>query len=83
MTVDPLDPTPLWQQLANVIRDQIKAGEYAPRQMLPSEAHMQQEHDVSRGTVRRAMKALGEQGWVTTIQGRGSYVRPAADWPES
>lgn len=81
MPVDPLNPTPLWEQLAAILRDQIRAGDYEPRQVLPSEAHLQQEHGVARGTVRRAMAALGEQGWVVVIQGRGAFVRPREDWP--
>ncbi|MBN6051318.1 GntR family transcriptional regulator [Nonomuraea sp. RK-328] len=81
MTVDQLDPRPLWLQLAEILREQIKAGDYEPRQMLPSEAHLQQEHGVARGTVRRAMKALGEEGWTVTVQGRGTFVRPREEWP--
>ncbi|MEU8275699.1 GntR family transcriptional regulator [Microbispora bryophytorum] len=83
MTVDQLDPRPLWEQLAAIIRDQIKAGVFEPRQVLPSEAHLQQEHGVARGTVRRAMAALAEQGWAVTIQGRGSFVAPRESWPEA
>lgn len=83
MTVDQLDPTPLWEQLAAILRARIQAGDYAPRQVLPSEAHLQQEHGVSRGTVRRAMAALGEQGWTVTVQGRGTFVAPQESWPET
>ncbi|WP_090937287.1 GntR family transcriptional regulator [Nonomuraea jiangxiensis] len=83
MTVNQLDPTPLWQQLAAIIRERIKAGEYEPRQPLPSETQLIQEHGIARGTVRRAMKALGEEGWTVTVQGRGTFVKPAEEWPES
>lgn len=82
VTIDQLDPTPLWEQLAAIIRDRIQAGDYEPRQALPSESQLQQEHGVARGTVRRAMRSLGEQGWTTTVQGRGTFVRPREDWPE-
>lgn len=76
------DPTPLWQQLANILRERIKAGDFEPGQTLPSESQLQQEHGVARGTVRTAMKALGEEGWTVTIQGRGTFVREQADWPK-
>jgi len=76
MTVDHLDPTPLHQQLAAIIRERIRSGEYRPRQVLPSETHLQQEHGVARGTVRQAMALLREEGWIVTIQGRGSFVAP-------
>jgi DNA-binding GntR family transcriptional regulator len=72
----------LWEQLAAILRDQIKAGDYQPRQVLPSETHLQQEHGVSRGTVRRAVRALAEEGYVVVRQGRGAFVAPAESWPE-
>ncbi|GGQ23594.1 GntR family transcriptional regulator [Streptosporangium pseudovulgare] len=81
MTVDHLNPTPLWEQLAGILRERIRAGELKPRQVLPSESHLQQEHGVARGTVRRAVKVLGEQGWVVTIQGRGTFVAERENWP--
>lgn len=82
MTVDQLDPTPLHEQLAAILRERIKAGDYEPRQVLPSESQLQQEHEVSRGTVRRAMRTLAEEGWTITVQGRGTYVREREKWPE-
>ncbi|WP_336208219.1 GntR family transcriptional regulator [Nonomuraea sp. LPB2021202275-12-8] len=83
MSVDQLNPEPLWSQLAAILREQIKAGDYEPRQVLPSEAHLQQEHGVARGTVRRAVRALAEEGYVVVIQGRGTFVAPRESWPES
>lgn len=82
MTVDQLNPEPLWSQLAAILRERIKAGDYEPRQVLPSEAHLQQEHGIARGTVRRALKALADEGYVVIIQGRGTFVTPAESWPE-
>lgn len=81
VTVDQLDPTPLYLQLAAILRARIRSGDLQPRQVLPSETHLQQEHGVSRGTVRRAMELLGEQGWTVTVQGRGSFVAPRERWP--
>jgi len=52
--VDHMDPTPLYTQLANILRDMIKSGELQPRAPLPSESYLQQEQGVSRGTVRMA-----------------------------
>lgn len=81
VTVDQLDPTPLYEQLAAILRARIRSGDLEPRQVLPSEAHLQQEHGVSRGTVRKAMALLGEEGWTVTVQGRGSFVAPRGQWP--
>ena len=74
--VDQLDPTPLYAQLANILRDMIKSGELQPRAPLPSESYLQQQQGVSRGTVRLAVRSLRDEGLVVTIAGRGTFVRP-------
>ncbi|MGW5154487.1 GntR family transcriptional regulator [Nonomuraea wenchangensis] len=81
MTVDQLDPTPIYEQLARIIRERIKAGDLKERQTVPSETSLQQEHGIARGSVRRAMELLREEGWVVTIQGRGTFVAPRDRWP--
>ncbi|MGW4963169.1 GntR family transcriptional regulator [Nonomuraea sp. NPDC004186] len=82
MTVDQLDPTPIYEQLARIIRERIKASDLKERQVVPSESSLQQEHGIARGSVRRAMELLREEGWVVTIQGRGTFVAPKESWPE-
>lgn len=79
VTVDPFDPTPMYLQLAAVLRDRIDRGDLAPRQMLPSEKTLQEEYGVARGTVRRAVEVLRAEGRVVTLPQRGSYVAPLDD----
>jgi DNA-binding GntR family transcriptional regulator len=76
VTVDHLDPTPLYEQLAAVLRRMITSGELQPRDALPSESQLMGEHGVSRGTIRRALDILREEGRVVTIGGRGTFVSP-------
>jgi DNA-binding GntR family transcriptional regulator len=71
-----MDPTPLYVQLANVLRGMIESGELQPRAPLPSESYLQQEHGISRGTVRMAVAILRDEGLVITIGGRGTFVSP-------
>jgi len=71
-----MDPTPLYTQLADILRDMIKSGELQPRAPLPSESYLQQEQGVSRGTVRMAVAILRDEGLVVTIGGRGTFVSP-------
>ncbi len=73
MTVDQRDPTPLYLQLAAILRAQISSGEITDK--LPSESYLQQQHGVSRGTVRRAIEILTSEGMVYTIGARGTFVR--------
>jgi GntR family transcriptional regulator len=70
----PLSAVPLYQQLADLLAGQIERGELPPGQPLPSELHLQQTYDVSRGTVRMAMRVLRERRLITTVQARGSFV---------
>ncbi len=43
---------------------------------LPSVKQLQQEHDVGRDTVLRAIELLRGEGLVFTISRRGTYVSP-------
>jgi GntR family transcriptional regulator len=43
---------------------------------LPSESTLVQEHGVSRGTARRAVAVLRDEGLVFTVPQRGTYVGP-------
>lgn len=72
--VDHMDPTPLYVQLADILRGMIASGELQPRAPLPSESYLQQEQGVARGTVRMAVAILREEGLVVTIGGRGTFV---------
>lgn len=76
--VDHLDPVPLKEQLAAILRGMIDSGELQPGQPLPSESYLQGEHGVARGTARAAVKILADEGLVITIQGRGSFVAKPA-----
>jgi GntR family transcriptional regulator len=73
--IDQTDPTPLYVQLADILRDDIQSGRLAVGELVPSETYLQQQHGLSRVTVRKAMALLREQGLVYTIQARGTFVR--------
>jgi GntR family transcriptional regulator len=76
VTIDPLGPTPVYQQLATILRARIESGDLAPNRPIPSETALQQEHGVARGTARRAVALLRDEGLVVTVKGRGTFVRP-------
>ena len=75
-TVDPLSSVPVYQQVAAILRAQIASGELPPDRPVPSEALLVQEYGIARGTARRAIEVLRDEGLVITVQGRGTYVRP-------
>lgn len=72
---------PLYRQIADELTQQITEGAYRPTRPIPGETALVQRYDVARETVRRAMAALREEGWIYTVPQRGSYVSPEERWP--
>jgi DNA-binding FadR family transcriptional regulator len=58
----------------------IVSGQYAPGALLPKETSLVDEFNISRGTVREALRALEERGVVRVTHGRGARVQPAEEW---
>lgn len=82
MNVDRFDPTPIYQQVAAVIRERIISGELQPRDPIPSESSMVGDHSIARDTARAAVALLRDEGYVITLPQRGSYVANRENWPE-
>ncbi|MEU4823115.1 GntR family transcriptional regulator [Actinomadura sp. NPDC023710] len=70
-------PVPKYRQLAEILRARIEAGELAPGDPIPSETALEAEFDLARGTIRKAIAALREEGVIVTTRGKGSYVAGA------
>jgi GntR family transcriptional regulator len=68
-------PVPMWQQVADQVRDQILDGTYPAGQALPSEEALSAEFGVSRPTIREGIKALISEGLVEVSRPRGTMVR--------
>ena len=66
--------TPVWRQAAAILRRRIRSGQYEPGRAIPSEKQIEQEHGIARGTVRKAVALLRDEGLVVTVAGRGTYV---------
>lgn len=66
---------PVYAQLADILRQQILAGSFLPGEKLPSEAMLVETYNVSPMTVRRAINLLAAQDVVSTIQGKGTFVK--------
>ena len=74
MTIDHRSTTPLYQQLAAILRADIESGKLPKDSLLPSESYLVQEHGVSRVTVRKAIEVLRDERLVITLPQRGTYV---------
>lgn len=66
---------PLPEQIAGQILAQLTQYGAKPGDLLPSEAKMSAQFQVSRPMVREALKHLAGQGVVEVINGRGTLVR--------
>ena len=68
MAFRPVARTPAYLQVAEQIRAAIEHGDLVPGQVLPAERDLSTEFDVSRTTVREALRALQAQGLVRSGQ---------------
>ncbi|AUA12702.1 GntR family transcriptional regulator [Streptomyces sp. SID8382] len=74
MTPSTHDARPPYQQAAEAIRAEIKAGKLKPGEQLPSHRELQERFGIANMTARSALRVLREEGLIYTVQGRGSYV---------
>ena len=68
-----IERRPLFEQLADRVREMILAGDYAPGQRL-QEKEMSELFGVSRTPMREALKVLSSEGLVTLAPNRGAAV---------
>jgi GntR family transcriptional regulator len=69
-------PKTMYEQIAGTLRDRIAYGVYPENQMLPPEMLLLAEFNVSRHTIREAMKELVAEGLIERKAGRGTIVSP-------
>jgi len=68
------DDIPVYRQLVDVIRANIKNGSMPNGTRLPTVRDLAKELSVAQGTVKRAYDELGKEGLVDKAQGRGTFV---------
>ena len=66
--------TLLTDRLRDELLDEITSAQLQPGTKLPSEGQLAKRFNVSRATVRDAVRGLVEAGYVTRRRGSGSYV---------
>ncbi len=64
------------QEIADVLRDRIRAGDLKAGDRLPTQAELAEEFGVERGTVRQALRALQDDGLLSNVS-KGSPPRIA------
>ena len=70
---------PMYQQIADDLRNKIESGELPPGEQIPTEGDLQKIYNASRNTIRDAIKRLVSLGIVQTRPGQGTFVVGAID----
>ncbi|MBO4270411.1 GntR family transcriptional regulator [Microbispora triticiradicis] len=65
---------PRYEQVAKVIRQRIRGGEYRPGFPIPSINRLCQEFGIARVTADKTVRALRASGDVYTVPNMGSFV---------
>ncbi|GAA4664313.1 GntR family transcriptional regulator [Frondihabitans cladoniiphilus] len=67
-------PLTVWGQIHRDLRRRIDSSEFRPGARIPTEVDLMAHYDVSRVTIRRALSALIDDGYLRTRRGSGTYV---------
>ncbi len=68
------DTRPIYTQIADNFRSQIRAGVLAPGDKLPSVRELASELAINPNTIQRAYRELEADGWIASVSGKGSFV---------
>lgn len=65
---------PLYYQLADLLREHILDNALKAGEAMPSEYDLMRQYQISRGTVREAMRILNHEGLIERRKGVGTFV---------
>ena len=68
---------PIYEQLISQIKSGVISGEIANGEVLPSVRTMSADLRISALTVKKAYDKLEDEGFVTTVHGKGTFVNTA------
>ncbi len=66
----------IYEQIKNAIKDAIISNELKEEEMLPSVRNLANDLKISFLTVKKAYDELEAEGFIKTVQGKGSFVAP-------
>mgnify|MGYP000529435410 FL=1 len=65
----------VYQNIINLLKNRLNSAIYNIGDLLPSEKELAELYDVSRNTLRKALKTLEEEGMIERRHGSGTYLR--------
>ena len=72
--LNPQSPIPLYRQLADLLTQSIRSGQFAPGNRIPSEPQLAAIYGIGRPTARQAIDVLVRKGLLIRRRGSGTYV---------
>ncbi len=72
--LDYRDARPIYSQICDGIRDQIRSGILQKGDKLPSVRELATQLTINPNTIQRSYRELEMQGWVASVGGKGSFV---------
>jgi DNA-binding transcriptional regulator YhcF (GntR family) len=81
MALDPEDPRPPYQQVANALRAAILTRKFSAGDKLPSQTELATHYGVARMTIQQALRLLRDEGLIVSRAGSGVFVRERTERP--
>ncbi len=72
--VDRNSKLPIYYQLYEILRGNIRNGRWKPGDMIPPESELVARYKISRTTIRQVLEMLVNEGLIYRERGRGSFV---------
>ncbi len=76
MIISNSSPVPIYEQIKQSIINQILEGELKEDELLPSIRVLAQDIKISAMTIKKAYDELEKEGYLKSIQGKGTFVAP-------
>lgn len=73
----------VFEHAVNQIRAVIESGDLKPGDRLPTEQDLSQDLDVSRSSIREALRVLEAEGLIEVRRGAGAFVAPRTSWKDA
>lgn len=73
--IDKSSGIPLYKQVVEAIRQDIRTGVFKAGQQIPTEPELEKKYGISRVTVRSAVLELVNEGLLVRYQGKGTFVQ--------
>ncbi|MGH7422888.1 MAG: FadR/GntR family transcriptional regulator [Candidatus Methylomirabilales bacterium] len=79
MDLKVIKKTRVYEDIVAQVKDLIALGKLRPGDQLPSERELSETFQVSRTSVREAIRALESMGFLETKQGEGTYIASSVE----